>query len=152
MSHLILKQIDRARTSIAKTLEDVSSEACNVIPEGFNNNIHWQLGHILVAADMFILKGNEVAPAEFKAFFSNGTKPADWSADVPSVETVLALLQKQAEVIQGIDSSTFDTKLETPMFGNETVGDFAAIGAFHESFHAGQIHAMKRVVSGILMK
>ena len=38
------------------------------------------------------------------------------------------------------------------MFGNETVGDFAAIGAFHESFHAGQIHAMKRVVSEILMK
>ena len=77
-----------------------------MIPEGFNNNIHWHLGHILVAADMFILKGNEVAPAEFKAFFSNGTKPADWSADVPSVETVLALLQKQAEVIQGIESYT----------------------------------------------
>lgn len=152
MSQLILKQIARTRPIIAKTLEDVSSEACAIIPEGFNNNIHWQLGHILVTGDFFFLKGNEVAPAEFGAFFGPRTKPADWSGDVPSVETVLDLLQKQADAIQAVDVSTFDTKLEAPILGNETIGEFAAMGAFHESFHVGQIHALKRVVSGSLVK
>lgn len=146
MSQLILKQIARTRPMIAKTVEDISPEACAIIPEGFNNSIHWQLGHILVTGDFFFLKGKEVAPAEFGTFFGPRTKPADWSGDVPAVETVLDLLQKQAEAIQAIDVSTFDTKLETPILGNETIGEFVAMGAFHESFHLGQINAMKRLV------
>ena len=152
MSQLILKQIARTRPMIAKIAEDVSPEAYAIIPEGFNNNIHWQLGHILVTGDFFFLKGNEVAPAEFGAFFGSRTKPADWSADAPSVETILELLQKQADAIQAVDVSTFDTKLEAPMLGNETIGEFASMGAFHEALHVGQIQALKRVVSGSLVK
>ena len=152
MGQLILKQIARTRSIIAKTVEGVSPETCRLIPAGFNNNIHWQIGHVLVAADMFFLKGKEVAPAEFKALFAPGTKPADWPADVPSVETILSLLEKQAALIQQIDVTTFDTKLETPMFGNETVGDFASMGAFHESLHVGQIQSLKRIVTESLVK
>ena len=147
MGQLIIGQITRSRSSLKKIAEGLAPEAFSVIPEGFNNNIHWQLGHILVAAELFFLKGKETLPAEFKTFFAPGTKPADWTTAAPSVETVLALLQEQLATIQAIDVKTFDIKFEAPIFGNETVGEFAAMGAFHEAIHLGQIQALAKIVT-----
>ena len=146
MCELIIKQFARTRQSLAKTLEGVSAENLEIVPPGFNNNIHWQVGHLLVTAELFLFTGQENLPANYQEFFGLGSKPANWSDDVPSVATLLEQLNEQHARINAVDVSTFDTKLAKPFIGNETVGEMAAMGAFHEAMHLGQIQAIKRAV------
>ena len=147
MGELIKKQFGRTRAVIAKTLDGVSPEALDVVPEGFNNNIRWQLGHILVTAELFLFKGQEKLPASYNELFGPGSKPANWTGDVPSVATLLEQLNEQLARIQEVDTTTFEIKLEKPFIGNETVGELAAMGAFHEAMHVGQIQALKQIVA-----
>ena len=146
MSELIKKQFGRTRAVLSKTLEGVSPEAFDIVPEGFNNNIRWQLGHILVTAELFLFKGQGKLPVSYKELFGPGSKPANWTGDVPSVATLMEQLNEQLARIQEVDTTTFDIKLEKPFIGNETVGELAAMGAFHEAMHVGQIQALKQIV------
>ena len=146
MGELIKKQFGRTRATITKTLEGMSAEALDIVSEGFNNNIRWQLGHILVTAELFLFKGQEKLPASYNALFGPGSKPANWTGDVPSVATLLEQLNEQLASIQAVDTTTFDIKLEQPFIGNETVGELASMGAFHEAMHVGQIQALKKLV------
>lgn len=146
MGELILKQFQRTRPTLTKALEGISAEAAAIIPEGFNNNIHWQVGHILVTGELFLFTGQQNIPAEYTALFGNSTNPADWPADVPSLETLIAHLDEQATRIEKIDVTTFDTALEKPLIGNNTVGEMASMGAFHEAMHVGQIQTLRRLI------
>lgn len=151
MGELLKKQLVRTRIIAAKEVEGLSAEALSFIPDGFRNNLHWQIGHILVTAEMFFLPTKEL-PESYRQFFGNGTAPSAWTEDVPSVDVLLAQLAEQAEKIQHIDVATFDTPLEKPMLGNNTVGEFFSMGAFHESLHVGQIQSIKKVVEASLLK
>ncbi|HHY21517.1 MAG TPA: DinB family protein [Bacilli bacterium] len=146
MSELIKQQFVRTRQALSKTLEDVSPEVFATIPEGFNNNIHWQLGHILSTGDFFMFFGQQKLPASYNEIFGNGTKPADWDSDVPSVETLLEQLNEQLAQIQALPSEVFSKELPKTILGNKTTGELASMGAYHEAMHVGQIQAMKCVV------
>ena len=75
MSELIKKQYVRTRQCLSKTLEDVTPEVASYIPEGFNNNIHWQVGHLFVTAELFLFRGQEQLPENYRELFAAGTKP-----------------------------------------------------------------------------
>ena len=50
---------DITRTSrkiISQLLQDFTLEQLNTIPEGFNNNIIWNIGHIVVVQQMLVYK------------------------------------------------------------------------------------------------
>lgn len=146
MGELVKHQFKVTRRLLEQTLEGVTSELAAVIPEGFNNNIHWQVGHILKTAEFFLFFGEETLPENYQHFFGPGTKPAEWSEDVPSIETLKQQLKEQLERIEQLNVEKFTDKLPKPMIGNETFGEFAAFGAFHESLHLGQIQTMKRLL------
>lgn len=59
-SQLIKKQFAVTRKNILSLLEGVSPEVLDVVPEGFNNNIHWQIGHILTAGELFLFNGQKI--------------------------------------------------------------------------------------------
>ena len=101
---------------------------------------------ILTTGELFLFKGQQNIPASYREFFGPGTSPANWSSDVPSLETLLAQLQEQADRIQKINVEGFAELLEKPFIGNNTVGELAAMGAFHEALHVGQIQILKRLV------
>lgn len=151
MSELLKKAIIRTRDMLQKTLDGVTPEILETIPEGFNNNIHWQVGHILVAGDTFYNNGQGNLEVE-KSFFAPGTKPADWKGDVPSLNILLSKLNEQTEQLLQLTDEQLNEKLAKPFLGNETRGDLMAMGAFHEAMHLGQIQMLKRLVSHTLIK
>lgn len=83
MGEVLKKSLVRTRKTLQKTLEGLSPEHSQTVPEGFNNNILWQVGHIFVAGDLMYLNGQSNLEVE-KAFFAPGTKPENWSGEVPS--------------------------------------------------------------------
>lgn len=148
MSSLIKQQFQRTRQTLSETLEGITNDVAQAIPKGFNNNIHWQVGHILTAGELFMFFGNEQLPEHYQKLFGYGSKPADWSNDIPTLSTLLEQLNVQLERINKIPDESFQKKLREPVLGNETVGELAAMGAFHEAMHLGQIQSMKRLIEG----
>ncbi|WP_227937628.1 DinB family protein [Alkalihalobacillus deserti] len=152
MSELIKKQFAITRKKLSETVEGVSSESYDIVPEGFNNNIRWQVGHILVAGELFLFKDQENLPANYSEFFKSGSNPANWTSDVPLVETLFRQLNEQLVRINDIPNEVFNQKLPEPFIGNETVGELAAFGAFHEALHLGQIQSLKRLIEATQTK
>ena len=52
MSELLFKQFELTRGSFLKTIEGITAEQASVQPEGFNNNIHWHIGHVLTVTEI----------------------------------------------------------------------------------------------------
>nr|WP_106782602.1 DinB family protein [Lysinibacillus timonensis] len=146
---VIKKQFAVTRNYLANTLEGISPEILDVIPEGFNNNIRWQVGHILATAEFFLFKGQETIPANYFSLFATGSKPADWNEEIPSLETLLEKINTQLVRINDLSDEVFNQELPEPIFHTKTVGELAAIAAFHEAMHLGQIQSMKRLLESV---
>lgn len=141
-------QLQFVRGNLLKEIESITPEAYAVQPIGFNNNIHWHIGHTLTVTEQFIFGFPQTnnLPANYIELFGNGSKPADWTGDVPSIATLTEQLQDQINRIQELPEGHFSQKLPKPFLGRETVGELANMNIFHESYHLGQIHALKLLI------
>ncbi|CAH2714522.1 hypothetical protein BACCIP111895_01694 [Neobacillus rhizosphaerae] len=149
MSELLFKSFEVTRRYFVKNVEMLDEGLVDVLPEGFNNTIHWHVGHILTVAEQFMFgfpKKSTNLPANYIELFATGTKPADWHGDVPSVQELTAQLKEQIKRIKEIPEGSFNERLKTPFLGLETFGELANFAIFHESLHLGQMQAMKRVI------
>lgn len=142
----------RTRNSIIQKVEKLPEEKRNVIPEGFSNSIHWQLGHLLTITNTIVFQfaGKEsVIPENYKTFFASGTKPADWTGEPPAWDSLIQELTQQCKLIE----DTFDGKLHEPLAVKEnfakaeTVGEILIMNISHESTHFGMINAMTKVLA-----
>lgn len=149
---LLKRQLEITRNNLFKAIGETSPEVISTQPEGFNNTIHWHVGHILMVGEQFFFGKNGQLPKNYLELFGNGSKPADWKGDVPSVDQLVDQLKDQLNRIKEIPDSKADEKLPREILGQNTFGELAALALYHESFHFGQIHAMKRVVETSLQK
>lgn len=149
MSEVFFKQFEMTRSRFIKRVQAINPEIADVQPKGFNNNIHWMVGHVLTIAEQFFFgfptKSSNL-PVSYKDLFGGGTKPADWTGDVPSVSLLVEQLEEQFERINKIPLSQFAEKLEQPFLGCETFGELAGFGVYHEALHLGQIQTMARLI------
>jgi hypothetical protein len=68
-----------SRNIIAKYLDDYTLEQLNKIPTGFNNNLIWNIAHIVVVQQMLVynLSGLPMMVSkEMVDSYKRGTKPA----------------------------------------------------------------------------
>ncbi|HHW37520.1 MAG TPA: DinB family protein [Bacillales bacterium] len=144
MSDLIKRQFEFTRRAILKDIESGSGKNFDVQPEGFNNTVQWQLGHVLVTAENLLFGPSGKLPEEYGRLFGNGSKPSAWEGDAPSVATLVEQLKEQLNRIKELPDDRFDEKLPEPVIGNRTYGQLVSFTAFHEANHCGQIHAMVR--------
>lgn len=149
MSELLFKHFELTRSFFLKNVDALDESITEVQPEGFNNTIHWHVGHVLTVAEQFMFgfpKKSNSLPEKYMELFATGTKPADWQGDVPSVSELSAQLKEQIKRIKEIPAESLNEKLKNPFLGLETFGEVANFAIFHEANHLGQIHAMKRVI------
>lgn len=149
MSELLFKNMEVTRSYFLKNVQAVEEGLVDVQPEGFNNTIHWHVGHVLTVAEQLTFgfpKNSSNLPANYMELFATGTKPADWHGEVPSVSELAVQLTDQLKRMKEIQVASLSEKLKTPFLGCETFGELVSFSLFHESMHLGQIHAMKRVI------
>ncbi|RFU62097.1 DinB family protein [Peribacillus glennii] len=150
MSELIFKQFDLTRSNFLKELNGLNPEIIDIQPQGFNNTIHWHIGHVLTSTEQFMFgfpnKSSNI-PENYIALFGYGTKPADWQGDVPSLEQLTEQLKEQAARLKEIPASSLQQELKKPFLGLSTFGELANMAVYHEAYHLGQIHAMARVIN-----
>ena len=133
-------------------LNDLSIQDLNKIPEGFNNNIIWNLGHLIASQQglCYIRAGLPSVPGEnFILNYKTGTKPEKMvdSNDVGLIKNLLLTTVDQLE-------SDYDTNIFTGYQSWSTrygvvlasIDDALNFLPFHEGLHLGTINSLKRLV------
>ncbi|MGN6640258.1 MAG: DinB family protein [Mucilaginibacter sp.] len=150
------KQIDtikKVRTFLLEGIKDLTTEQLNRIPEGFNNNIIWNLGHLVAAQQGICYKRAGVKPLitdEFWENYRSGSKPQGpvSEAEIENIKTLFLITLDELEM--DYDKNLFTNYTTwTTRYGTEmtNIDDAIAFIPFHEGLHSGVIMAMKRLVT-----
>ncbi|GAA0437668.1 bacillithiol transferase BstA [Lentibacillus halophilus] len=144
------KLFDSAHNNLVSEIQNADEASLDIQPEGFGNNIHWHAGHVLTINEMLLFGFPDQSshlPDNYNDLFGNGSSPADWPENVPSVKELTNQLQDQLERMKQIPESQFNNKLDKPILGAETFGELAAVAMTHESNHTGRINAIKKAIA-----
>ncbi|MBV8389681.1 MAG: DinB family protein [Mucilaginibacter sp.] len=149
------KQIEiirKTRSYLLKNLEDITTEQYNKIPAGFNNNIIWNLGHMIAAQQGVCYLRGGLTPRvgeEIINSFKSSTKPerAFGEAEIENIKSLLFTTLDQLEedynnhIFGGYTAWT--TRYGVELASIDQALDFLP---FHEGLHSGCANALKRLV------
>jgi hypothetical protein len=140
------------RNATVKLLESLSMEALNTIPPGFNNNLIWNFGHVIISQQTLCYLNAGLKPVvdeSYIARYRRGSKPGD-----PADQAEFQLLKKISEtaLLQfGRDLaadlfSRFNPFMTSYGIEIVNVGDLLRLLLFHEGLHMGYCMALKRAL------
>ena len=144
--------IQATRKLFLTLLESLSIDELNIVPEGFNNNIIWNFGHVIVSQQILCYKlaGLPLKLDDtFVSKYSKGTKPEAIIND-----TELIFLKQQAvslidELVVDLEKGIFTSYTNYTTSFNvklNSVKDAVKFIAMHEGLHLGYAMALKRIV------
>ena len=144
--------IRKIRTKALELISGLSIAELNKIPTGFNNNIIWNLGHLVAAQEgIFYLRGKLELTIEQDFFnsFKNGSKP-DHMMLAEEIEKIKSLLFSSLDQLElDLDKNIFDNYpawTTSTGFEINSIEDVLIFLPFHEGLHLGQVMAYKRLV------
>lgn len=147
-----IKMLKQDRKLIARSVENLSQEQLLLVPEGFKNNILWNLGHLIVTQQIlhYKLSGNKMLITdELCDQLKSGTSPVDWS-EPPDVDVLKALvpelparLEKDYELGRFRDFKEYTTRTGIVL---ANIDDAISFNNFHEGVHTGVILCLKKLV------
>jgi len=73
-----LALLEKRRVMLLKNTEHLTTDQYNLVPPGFNNNIIWNMGHMLIVTEVLLYSNTpfEIPRPEFDIDgFKKGTKP-----------------------------------------------------------------------------
>jgi hypothetical protein len=144
--------IKMPRLRVLEAIEGLNIEQLNKIPAGFNNNIIWNLGHMVAAQQGVCYKRAGVTTIIYDEF---------WNTFRPETKPERFFDESDLENIKGLFISTIDQleiDLANNLFPNYTpwttrygaelsnIQEAVAFLPFHEGFHMGYIFALKRAI------
>ena len=154
MEEMIFRYMDTIRDYTIKTVKEIPEDRADIIPEGFNNNIRWNLGHIAFIQDRVIFhqQGAQMGvPKLYKLLFAPGSSPANWQFPTPSLEELCEELESQKTRIREFLTGRLDEKLDPPFTNGigltfYTVGECLQFSFYHEALH---MEVIKRINQSI---
>ncbi len=141
-----------SRKVLTQFLQNYTLEQLNKVPQGFNNNLIWNIGHIVVVQQMLVynLSGLPMmVSAEMVAKYKRGTKPeADVSQEeVDQIQSLLFETINQTEI--DYDNKVFKSFNEfTTMTGFtiKNVDDALSFNYYHEATHTGMMMSIRKFI------
>lgn len=135
-------------------LQGVAEEYFDKQPEGFNNTIRWNVGHMIYWMDKYstLSFGSPSAiPDSYEMLFNSGTKPLNWTVAPPSKEELVEMLMAQLSRLSELTPEMLDEKLSTPYslgpFQFNTASELFNFALIHEAIHLGTISSQLKVLS-----
>jgi hypothetical protein len=133
-------------------LEGYSLEQLNKIPEGFNNNLVWNLGHIVVVQQLLVYRGSNQPMAvsmEMVNKYKPGSKPTEpvTQEEVNQIKELLisALAKTQEDYKNGI-FTTYNEFTTSTGFHLASVQDALEFNNYHEGMHLGYMMSMRKFI------
>jgi uncharacterized damage-inducible protein DinB len=146
---ILFNQLESYRREILSVLQDVTEEKAEVIPQGFHNNIRWNLGHIFLDQYLWIqavTKEKADIPEKFHSWFGYGTSPKDFTEETPGLEELKALLREQPGKIREVYGARLDEEFAPTEMGMFTIEQVLVRTIFHEGMHLQTILDIKKLI------
>lgn len=141
-----------SRGIIAKFIENHTLEQLNTIPHGFNNNLIWNIAHIVVVQQMLVynLSGLPMMVSkEMVDAYKRGTKPERdvTQQEVDEIKKLLVSTIDQtekdfaAEIFKQYNEFTTMTG-----FNLKTAEEAMAFNYYHEAVHTGVMMSIRKFI------
>lgn len=152
MDNSLFDQMAFLRHVTLYTVKDVSEMDAAKIPEKFNNNIIWNLGHICFIQEKFAFHYAQEpmeTPQGFAELFEMGTKPSDWTVQPPTLAELIQLLTEQPKRIKESLKDRLDEDVPTPFtipgLTLGKIGHLLSFNMYHEGLHVQAIKMLKKL-------
>lgn len=142
----------KSRKFLKGLLENLTLEQLNKVPEGFNNNIIWNVAHTIVTQQLLVYKLSGIpmiVSDELVEMYRKGTK-VERDVTQAEVDLIKGLLFSTIEKTkEDYDNRIFQTYHEytvTTKSKLTNVDEAIAFNNFHEGIHLGYVLALKRII------
>jgi len=141
-----------SRNTIASFLENHTLEQLNRIPEGFSNNLIWNIGHVIVVQQMLVYKLSGLpmmVSDEMVSKYKRGTQP-EHNVSHEEVDEFKKLLWSTVEQTkQDFAAGIFKNYTEfTSMSGftMKSAKDAMEFNNYHEAIHTGIMMQIRKFI------
>ncbi|MBX2877992.1 MAG: DinB family protein [Saprospiraceae bacterium] len=138
------------RINVLKALEEIPTASLLEIPPGFNNNILWNIYHVLASQQLLVYGLSQMPFCLDKAFvfqFKSGTKPSG-EEDLKWIDfakdNLLATVEQLSKDYQQSIFGDFKTIKTSYGLELQNIEDAIYFDNLHEAMHLGQIKAMQQ--------
>ena len=141
-----------SRNNYLQYFDKYTVDQLNKIPEGFNNNLIWNIAHIVVTQQRLVYKFSELPlriSDEIFEKYKGGTRPngAVSQAEVAQIQSLLFETIHQTEV--DFNNNIFKNYQEYTTsigFTISTIEDAMSFNNYHEALHTGVMMSIRKFV------
>ena len=151
-AEFIFQTMQRHRKNLVKILENTPESALERIPDGFRNNIWWNISHTLVVQQLLCYKLSGL-PLNISdalvAAYSKGTFPEDLPNPEKRAEVALLLVDSVGKLEQDYNSGVFQnytTYKTSAGFTLTSIDEALEFNLFHEGLHLGTVLSLLKIV------
>lgn len=150
----VIATIKASRKKLLSIVEELSTAEMNQIPEGFNNNLAWQIGHLVVSQQLlcYKLSGQPLVIEESLIDrYRNGSKPENYISAEEIAQMKGYLLSTIDQLEADLEKGTFEnfTPYTISTYANfelKHINDAVTFIVSHDGLHYGCSLALKKLV------
>lgn len=148
----IFKTWKTNRNLYLEYFEKYTLDQLNKVPDGFNNNLIWNIGHVIVAQQGLIYKSSGLRAyisEEMYARYKPGTRPEGQTTQSQADELKSLLISLIAKTETDYNSGKFVTyheRMTGTGFHLGSLMDAFEFNTYHEGLHLGYMMSIKKFV------
>jgi DinB superfamily len=150
----VFKYIRKNRELFLQLVDSLSIEELNKIPDGFNNNIAWNFGHIVVTTQNLCYLRSGVKPGIdilFKTKYQKDSKPEGFitreEIDELKQQLVSTINSIEEDVKNGVFSKITPYSTATYKYVMSSIEEILTCTLAHDSMHYGYALAQRKLVN-----
>jgi len=142
----------KSREIVFNRIENLTTEQLHKIPEGFNNNIIWNVAHLVVTQQLLHYKFSNLdclIPDELITNYKKGTTPKETLSNEEIAEIKDLLMGLPATLEEDYAAGIFQnytTYKTSAGFELTNINEAIAFNNMHEAMHIGIIMSLTKVV------
>lgn len=144
--------LNKSRALTLKAISGLTLEQLNKTPKGFNNNIAWNIVHIVVTQQLLCYRFSNLdclISDEMIENFKKGTKPNYFISEEEFESIKKQFLSLPQKIKEDCEKGVFKTYNEYTTSVNVTldsIGKAVKFNNYHEGIHLGIILQLKKLV------
>lgn len=151
----VFKFIIDGRKAFIRLIDELTLDQLNEIPEGFNNNIIWNFGHIVVSTQTLSYTRTGIREGvnwvKYVDAYAKGTKPTYYVSQEEVDDLKEIALRSIAAIEADYKAGVFKhvTAYETATYGAtlNSIEDVLITSVGHDNLHYGYATAQKRIIN-----